>query len=368
MVDHLHPPLGQVVKEIQVMICRRCLSNLIVLKARLILQPGSKFTIHKRSSMQTYLKTKPIWVQLLLFIGMAFGIFFILTAIGVVILSRMTGIGLTQLQDINNWDPDNSNYIFFIRGMLLFQFLGLFLIPSLLFAYFSDPHPLSYLGFRSPSKNVFILLALIAMLVAIPIVEYTGMLNQQIRFGGAQKWIKSMEEDATKQIQFMLHKHTGKELFLNLIFISLFAGIGEELFFRGILQRMFIRASRRPLIGIIITAAIFSAFHVQLFGFVPRLLLGIVLGCIYWYSGSILLSIIAHFFYDGLLIVIAYFQPSIIQNPDSTMFNPTLMLPLAIGSAILTYIIIRQMKTLSVTSYSQVYKNDIITKDEDFTF
>lgn len=319
--------------------------------------------------MQTNLKTKPVWVQLLLFIGGAFGFFFILTAIGVVILSRMTGIGLTQLQDINNWDPDNSNYIFFIRGMLLFQFLGLFLIPSLLFAYFSDPHPLTYLGFRSPSKNIYILLAIVAMLVAIPVVEYTGVLNQQVRFGGAtQKWMKSMEEDATKQIQFMLHRHNPKELFLNLIFISLFAGIGEELFFRGILQRMFIRASRSPILGIIITAAIFSGFHIQFFGFVPRLLLGIVLGCIYWYSGSIILSIIAHFFYDGLLIVIAYFQPSVIQNPDTSLFNPTLMLPLAAASAILTFIIIRQMKLLSVTSYTDVYKNDVITKEEDFTF
>lgn len=351
------------------MIYRRFLSSLIFIKARLILQPGSKFTIHKRSSMQTYLKTKPVWVQLLLFIGMAFGIFFILTAIGVVILSRMTGISLTELQDITHWNPNNPNFIFFIRGMLLLQFLGLFLIPSLLFAYFSDSHPLAYLGIRSPSRNIFILLAIIAMLISLPIVEYTGMLNQQIQFGGAtQKWFKSMEEDATKQIQFMLNTHTKKELFLNLIFISLFAGVGEELFFRGVLQRMFIRASRRPLVGIIITAAIFSAFHVQIFGFIPRFLLGIVLGCIYWYSGSLILSMIAHFFYDGLLIVIAYFQPSIVQNPDSSMFNATLMLPLAVASAILTYIIIRQMKLLSVTSYSLVYKNDKITPEEDFTF
>ena len=281
----------------------------------------------------------------------------------------MTGIGLLQVQNINNWDPNNPNFIFFLRGMLLFQFLGLFLIPSLLFAYFSDPQPLNYLGFRPPSKNIYLLLAVVAMLVAIPIVEYTGVLNQQIRFGGAtQKWMKSMEEDATKQIQFMLNTHTPKELFLNLIFISLFAGVGEELFFRGVLQRMFIRASRSPILGIIITAAIFSGFHIQFFGFIPRLLLGIVLGCIYWYSGSIILSIIAHFFYDGLLIVIAYFQPSIMQNPDTTMFNPTLMLPLAAVSGILTFIVIRQMKLLSVTSYSHVYKNDIITKDEDFTF
>src|SRR5947209_17139753 len=100
MADRSHLPLVPAIMETQVMIFHRFLSSQIVLQARLILQPGSKFTIHKQSSMQTYLKTKPVWVQLLLFIGMAFGIFFILTAVGVVILSRMTGIGLSQLQDI----------------------------------------------------------------------------------------------------------------------------------------------------------------------------------------------------------------------------------------------------------------------------
>ncbi|MFL5788840.1 MAG: CPBP family intramembrane glutamic endopeptidase [Flavisolibacter sp.] len=319
--------------------------------------------------MQTYLKTRPIWIQLLLFIGMAFGLFFIVSLIGIAILSKMTHINLLQLQDMNNWDPNNPDMIYFIRGMLLLQFIGLFLIPSLLFAYFSDPKPLNYIGLHKPDKLIFIPLAVILMFVAIPLVEYTGILNQQMTFGAtAQKWMKSMEEDAAKQIQFMLHKHTSTELILNLIFISVFAGIGEELFFRGILQRLMIRACRNPLAGIIITAIIFSGFHLQFFGFIPRMLLGILLGLIYWYSGSIWAAILAHFAYDGLIVVIAYIKPSIVQNPESTMFNPnTIILP-ALISGLLIFLIIRQMKVLSTATYSKVYKNDTPSSDEDFTF
>src|SRR5947209_3007206 len=114
-----------------------------------------KFTSEKEVVMQTYLKTRPIWIQLLLFIGMAFGLFFIVSLIGIAILSKMTHISLLQLQDMNNWDPNNPDMIYFIRGMLLLQFIGLFLIPSLLFAYFSDPNPLNYIGLHKPDKLIF---------------------------------------------------------------------------------------------------------------------------------------------------------------------------------------------------------------------
>ncbi|HEV7621833.1 MAG TPA: CPBP family intramembrane glutamic endopeptidase [Flavisolibacter sp.] len=318
--------------------------------------------------MQTYLKSKPVWMQLLLFMGMALGIFMFLSFIGLIILSKTTGISLLQLQNVSKWNPDNPAMIGFIRGMLLIQFLGLFLIPAFIFAKISDPEPARFLGLKKPDKYIYIILGIAIMIVAIPVVEFTGMLNQHMTLGPAtQKWMKSMEEDAAKQIQFMLNKHTPSELFLNLIFISLFAGIGEEIFFRGVLQRLFIRAFKNPFAGIIVTAIIFSGFHLQFFGFIPRVLLGIILGTVYWYSGSLWTAIIAHFVYDGLIIVLAYFQPSIIKNPDAPIFDPGhLILPVLL-SAIFTSLLIYQMKKLSVTSYASVYKNDQ-PQPEEFTF
>ena len=232
-------------------------SDLQVLSCSAFCLSGCKNTIQKGVVMQTYLKTKPVWVQFLLFLGMAFGIFMILFFTGAIILTKMTGIGLMELQDFDKWDINDPRMIFFLRGMMLIQFLGLFFIPSLLFAYISDPSPTQYLQLRKPYSPSYWILGIAIMLIAIPAVEYIGFLNQKISLGGsAQNWMKNKEEDAAKQIRFMLNRHTPGQLILNLIFISLFAGIGEELFFRGILQRMFIRGLKNAWAGIIITAII----------------------------------------------------------------------------------------------------------------
>ncbi len=316
--------------------------------------------------MQTYLKTKPAGIQLLLFMGMAFGIFLILSLIGGAALSKMTGISMLQLQDVSNWNAKDPNMIFFIRGMLLIQFLGLFVIPSLLFSYLSDPRPLDYIGLKNPSQGIFWVYGILCLLVSIPFVDYMGYLNQKIFFGTAQNWVKGMEDDAAKQIQFMLSKHTPTELVLNLIFIAGFAGIGEELFFRGVLQRLFIKSTRSPIWGIIITAALFSGFHFQFFGFIPRFLLGAILGAIYWYSGSLWTAIIAHFVYDGLMIVLVYFNPDLIKHPDSTLLQQS-QLQLLITAAIsllLTWLLLQQMRKKSSTDYHAVYAADSETAEE----
>lgn len=318
--------------------------------------------------MQTYLKSRPVWIQLLLFMGMAFGVFIVFSLIGVAILSNITGISILQLQDIDKWDSTNPNMILYIRGMLLIQFLGLFVIPSWLFGYFSDPKPAQYLGLKQPHHSLYWILGIAALLVSIPFVEYTGILNQKMIIGGeAQKWMKNMEEEAAKQIQFMLNKHTPKELLLNLIFISVFAGIGEELFFRGVLQRLFIKLTKSPWAGIILTAALFSGFHLQFYGFLPRLFLGVLLGALYWYSGSLWTAIIAHFIYDGLIIVIAYVKPDMIKDPNATIVDPAQLSIMALVSAALTFLVVWQMIKRSKTKYAAVYKDDKPPHDE-FSF
>jgi membrane protease YdiL (CAAX protease family) len=271
---------------------------------------------------------------------------------------------------VKNLDGKNPNFLPFMRGMLLLQFLGLFVIPVLLFAYFSDPKPFQYLGLRQPSNTIYWVLGAGALLLAIPLVEYTGLLNRKINFGSLQQWVKSSEDEAAEQIKFMLGKHTVGELIKNIFFIAFFAGVGEELFFRGILQRLFIRAFKNPWAGIIVTAILFSALHVQFFGFIPRVLLGTLLGAIYWYSGSLLVAIAAHFFYDAFFITLAYFQPKIVESADASMFeNQSSLLVMALVSVGIVGAIIWLMKKYSTASYAEVYKHDHPTYNhQDFTF
>ena len=336
----------------------------IILRPYLALR---KSTIHKPATMQSYLKTRPVWIQLLLFIGMALGIFMAVSVIGMWILSSMTGISMFDVADISKWST-NPKMLTYVRGMLLLQFLGLFLIPSLLFGYFSDPKPLQYIGIKRPVKPLYWVLGIASLIIAIPLVEYTGLINRQVNFGGLQKWMQSMEDEALQQIKFMLGKRTISELITNIIFISLFAGIGEELFFRGVLQRLFIKAFKNPWLGIIVTAFLFSALHVQFFGFIPRFLLGILLGAMYWYSGSLLVAIVAHFFYDAFFITWAYFQPQIIDDTGSSITQGTIQIVLALGSAALVALLVWIMKKNSTITYNEVYKNDNIPKHDDLSF
>lgn len=310
--------------------------------------------------MQTYLKTKPFWIQLALFLGMAFGLFAIFMGFAVLLLPQITGVSLLDLSNSAGWKAGDPAIAMSLRIMILVQFLGMFLIPSLLYSYFADPHPARYLGLQKPSKAIYWFIGIAAMLVAIPLVEYTGILNQKIPVSkSTYDSIQQMEQSAAKTIQVMLGNHTIGNLFINLIFISLFAGIGEELFFRGILQRLLIKAFKNPWMGIVVAAAAFSFFHFQFFGFVPRFLLGILLGAIYWYSGSLWPAIIAHFLYDGFIIVLAYFNPKMIENPDASVFQNTGSLAImALISAALTIGLLLVMKRNSSASYEAVYADD----------
>lgn len=299
-------------------------------------------------------------MQLVLFLGMAFGIFMVVFLIGGTILSKMTGIGLMELGSSATWKAGDANMLTMLRGMILLQFLGMFLIPSLLFGYFSDPQPASYLGLRKPGKEIYWILGIVSLIAAIPLVEYTGVLNRQLPVGqSTYKSIQGMEEDAARTIKFMLGGHTITNLVINLVFIALFAGIGEELFFRGVLQRLLVKAFKSPWVGIVLAAFAFSFFHFQFFGFVPRFLLGILLGAIYWYSGSLWPAILAHFFYDALFIVLAYNNPALVESAEASIFEKTGSLVLmAIVSLVLTVLLVWFMKRNSTATYEAVYADD----------
>lgn len=294
--------------------------------------------------MQTYLKNKPGAVQFFMFLAIAAASFLILGTIGTLIVSGITGTSITDIEQATNFNK-NPNALAFSRGLQLVQFISLFLIPSFLFAFLSHPRPALWLGLKPPTKNMYWILGIGIMLVSIPLVEYTGLLNRDISLGQAiDTWVRTKEAEATKMLQFMLGHQTVEELILNIIFIALLAGVGEELLFRGVLQRIFITWFKSPWLGIILAAFLFSALHVQFLGFFPRFILGILLGAICWYSGSLWPSIIAHFFYDAFFITLSYFYPQFVDNPDTTIVNPSSVFLMALVSLGLVLLIIWVMK------------------------
>jgi hypothetical protein len=105
----------------------------------------------------------------------------------------------------------------------------------------------------------------------------------------------------------------------------------------------------------------------QFFGFLPRLFLGVLLGALYWYSGSLWTAMLAHFIYDGLIIVLVYFKPGMVNDPNATIIDSAQLSLMALFSAALTLMVVWQMIKRSRVSYKEVYKDDHPPYDE-FSF
>jgi len=315
--------------------------------------------------MRGTLKTKSPGTQILLVIGISLASFFILSMLGMVILSQITGISLFDMGEPAKWDYTKPSTITLIRGMQVIQFITLFAIPTWLCTYFLSTDRHSYLGFRRPGTG-YIIAGLGAMILSVPFVNWMGDLNRQMHFPpGIEAWMRAKEEEASITIKALLSQHTLKDLFLNLFFVAVLAAVGEELLFRGLLQRLFIKLFKSPLAGIIISAFLFSAMHLQFYGFLPRFLLGIILGLIYWYSGSLWVAIICHFVYDAILIVLAYFYPNMLN--DETTVKVSNMVVAGSISLVATLALILWMKANSKIFYGKVYADDAIpVKDDPF--
>ena len=315
--------------------------------------------------MTYFKKVHPI-LQLLIFAGMAIGCFMIFGFAGTMVLAKVTGIDIMTLGDPDKWDYSNPSLLTFLRGMLVIQFFALFIIPVFLFARFCDPKPAQYLGL-TPAKPLYFILGIAVLLIALPFVDWTGMINHELipETTAIGKWMKESEEAAAKQIGYMLKRNTVQDLFINLVFVAVFAGVGEELFFRGVLQRLFIKLFKNPWAGILVTSFIFSAIHLQFYGFVPRFILGILLGLIYWYSGSLWPAIIAHFAYDAFAVVMIWFNPALAEQDSVTISLGNKSILAAISLALIVGIVIL-MKKRSTNSYQAVYARDNIDDSNPF--
>ena len=319
--------------------------------------------------MQSYLKTRPLVSQTFIFISLVAAALLIFVAmLGTWIATKMTGLSVFEISDVSKWNATDPRYGAFLRLMLTVQFVGLFVVPVLVFAYLSDPRPARYLGLRKTTP-LFFGLGILAMVAAIPLVEYLGFLNQKIAFpSGIEGWMKRTEQEAQQQIGLLLKGRSVSQLLLNIFMIAGFAGIGEELFFRGVLQRLAIWAFKNVWIGIIVTAFLFSALHLQFYGFFPRFLLGILLGAIYWYSGSLWPAMLAHFFYDALLITLAYFNPSMIAEQQTSIIPTSSMAVLAIVSLAATTGLVLFMRKLSTSSEAGFQQERSLDAPQSFTF
>lgn len=259
--------------------------------------------------MTGYLKQSPPALQFITFFGFFIGFMLIYNTALMLLMEPMTGHSLMDLQSGDITDP---NLIGYLKITQFLYSIVVYLVPAALFAYLWQPYPGRYLGLRPAPTAMQVLLALMAM---YSITWFGGFLNNWNQTWEVPQAARALQEQTEKLITVMLRMPSIKDLFINLVLMAIVPAIAEEVFFRGVFQRLLIQSTRKVWLSVFLTAIFFSFIHFEMLGFMVRVVLGFILGAIYVLSGNLWLSIFAHILNNGSLVILIYlFQRGIIKT------------------------------------------------------
>lgn len=244
--------------------------------------------------------------MLLIFFISFFGIVgtFIISAIAIADL----GIAFTNMEALMDFDnPANLQWLKIIQVV---SALSMFLIPALLTGYLVSIKSSNYLHLRTKIKAGQVLLILILITACIPLINFLGELNSKLilpEFASRLEiWMRTREEAAQQAGEAFLIMDSVGSLVFNLFMFGVVAALTEEVLFRGIFQNILVQLTKNYHVGIWLTAIIFSAIHMQFYGFIPRMLLGAMFGYMLVWSGTLWVPIVAHFIHNSIVVVGLY--------------------------------------------------------------
>lgn len=235
-----------------------------------------------------------------------------------IILSSVISIGILYFCYGGNaftaLQSQGQELAFYMSGLKVaqaFTTIFLFLLPPLLLARVEHRRTGEFIGMKAP---VIAQLCLVVLLIgcSLPLMEVLAVWNQQMVLPGwlksVEDWMRLKEDEAMRLTLAFLKIENISDYLINMLVIAVLPAFGEEFLFRGAVQRSLMRLCSNPHLAIWVAAFIFSAIHLQFFGFLPRLVLGAVFGYIYWWTGSIWYAIFAHFLNNGYAVTMAWYM------------------------------------------------------------
>ncbi len=273
------------------------------------------------------------------------GLVMVVSTLVVLFIGMLVALPFFGTAVFESMDPKSAD-INLLRYVQILSHLGLFITSSLVFAFLMDRKPFVYLQATRIPKGKSLLISAVIMLVVIPMVYYFTMINQMLTLPeslqGIENWMRRAEDSAQEMTRLLLDVSTVQGWLFNIFMIAVIPAIGEEFIFRGALQRIFRQWTGSMHVAVIVAAILFSAMHMQFYGFLPRLLLGLVLGYMMVYTGNIWVPVFAHFFNNALAVTVFFFAGGADSglDMDSLPEIPYAYIP-AILSAILALFLFR---------------------------
>lgn len=212
-----------------------------------------------------------------------------------------------------------------------------FLLPALAYWYFFEKR--QWADFQAKPLTQVAALSAVALIV-IAFMPFDGLIiewNQHLDLpdalglGDLERWMRAKEDELAGLTKSLTTFRGPGQLAVAVLVIAVIPAIGEEVLFRGVLQRILAVGMGNVHAGIWLTAIVFSAIHVQFFGFVPRVLLGAMFGYLYVWSGNLWVPIWAHFINNGFTVLMVYLYQKKLVGVDIEATD-SMPIPIALGS------------------------------------
>lgn len=266
--------------------------------------------------------------------------------IGFLFIGPIVGLAVSSLfyegnllVDIQQANPDPKIVLPLMVTQGITSLLGLIVLPVLYLKFIEHRSLVPFFKQESDwlkTIGMIVLLGLCFVIAISPIVEW----NMKVEFSGLLEgfgnWAREQEDKLMEMTKLITGFTSASDFTIGLIVIAILPGIGEELVFRGLIQNELYRSSKNIHAAIWASAILFSAIHMQFFGFIPRMLLGAVFGYLYYWSGNLFVPMIAHFFHNGFTLTMIYlYNLKVVNvNIDSEESAP---IPLVATCAIFTF-------------------------------
>jgi membrane protease YdiL (CAAX protease family) len=262
------------------------------------------------NSFRLYIRHTHVVMQLFILMG--------LTLVGVGLLSSMGLLAAetffnADMSTINQYikDPKLSGAIAPLKLLQVFTTIGIFLLPAMVFSQLYSNRPERFLRLNQTPKAPIILATLALIIVFTPITDGLTWLNDQLHLpgflGDFEENMRQEGENVSVLIGGFLAMDTFGDFAYNIFLLAILPAIAEEFFFRGVIQELLIRYSKRINLSIWVTGLAFAIMHGQFFSIIPLWILGALLGYLKEWTGNLWTAILAHFINNGSIVIIMYF-------------------------------------------------------------
>jgi uncharacterized protein len=216
--------------------------------------------------------------------------------------------------------PENADMLRLVQFISTFF---LFFLPAWAYAKFCHKKSFTHLGFANKVNAAQAIVVIVIMIACLPLVGALSDLTESLPFSKAAfAKFKAAEEEYNAQIGIIGKMDSFPEFLLSLFMLAILPALFEEVMFRGAVQNLFSRWWKMPILAIIITSVLFSAVHFSYLGFLSRAALGFVLGWMYYRTGNLWLSIIAHAANNAIALTALYITKQNNKNADISDADP----------------------------------------------